>query len=219
MGLDEAGRGSLIGPLVVGAYAIPGYDARASRDLAEIGVRDSKLLSPAARENVYRSLRRGGTMAVAHAEPRKIDRYVSKGLLNMLEIEMMAKLVTDLGAAVVHVDACDPDAERFGRRLEREVHQRGFQAKVHAQHKADRDIPLVGAASIVAKVTRDRAIRRIGARSGLPVGSGYPSDGKTRECVKRLMEGGKIPPWIRRSWKTFDTLNRGVGVRTLEAYA
>lgn len=219
MGLDEAGRGSLVGPLVVGAFALRSYSEAEGASLRELGVRDSKVLTPVSRRRLYRRLRERGTLATAFAPPSRIDRYVSRNALNTLEVELMASLVVRLGARVVHVDACDPDALRFAHTLADCAEQQGPPVTVFAQHKADRDIPLVGAASIVAKVARDRAIEGLGRRAGLEIGSGYPSDPRTRDLVRRLLEEGRTPPWVRRSWKTFDTLKRGVGLRPLEAFA
>lgn len=218
VGLDEAGRGSLVGPLVVGAFALPDYTDTDARKLVELGVRDSKLLSPSERRRIFGLLRQHGSWATASASPERIDRYVHRGKLNFLEVDLMASLVVRLGAHRVEVDACDPDAERFGRVLRARVEEHGGDVRVLSRHKADRDLPLVGAASIVAKVTRDRAIERIRRQSGLALGSGYPSDRTTRDCVEALVQGGKIPRWVRRSWKTFDTLNRTPSLRPLEDF-
>ena len=80
---------------------------------------------------------------------------------------------------------------------------RGGTTRVVARHKADRDIPLVGAASVVAKVRRDRAIGRLAERLGEEIGSGYPSDERTVAFVRRTVRAGAPPPiWMRASWAT-----------------
>jgi ribonuclease HII len=219
VGVDEAGRGSLLGPLVVGAFAMAGEEAEIDRTLTDLGVKDSKALSPERREDIYHKLKRIGRASTALAAPKLIDRYVSHGGLNQLELELMAKLVVRVRAEVAYVDACDTNEARFGRNLANHISLGGLKAKVLARHKADRDLPIVGAASIVAKVTRDRALRRLAATTRLEIGSGYPSDPVTRACVQALLAKGEKPDWVRHSWKTLDTLKRNPCIRTLEAFA
>ncbi len=217
LGLDEAGRGSVLGPLVVGAYLA---DEKVPDELLrELGVKDSKLLRPAARESLYGELRTRGKAVAFRAEPALIDRYVGKGRYNGLELEMMARLVVRLSPREVFADACDVDAARFARELERRTAARGWRGTIVARHKADRDLPIVGAASIVAKVVRDRAIARLQSESVRRLGSGYPSDPLTREFVRRhLSEGGPLPSCVRRSWATLDTLKSAPRLRALETF-
>ena len=219
LGLDEAGRGSVLGPLVVGAYWEDATGPGADVPLRELGVKDSKLLSADRRAALYLELRRRGRALAYRAEPALIDRYVEKGQLNLLELEMMARLVVRLAPLEVAVDACDPDAARFGRTLEGLAAGRGWHGTVVARHRADRDLPLVGAASIVAKVTRDRALARLQASSVRLFGTGYPSDPRTRAYLARIdRERAPWPPWVRRSWSTLDKLKSGPRLRVLETF-
>ena len=202
LGLDEAGRGSVIGPLVVGGFAV-----REDRlpELADLGVRDSKLLTPARRDELYGALRKVGTVRYSALSPGRIDRAVRHHGLNALEAEAFAGLVRALRPARVFVDACDPVAARFGETIARYA---GFPAgAIDSRHKADRDIAVVSAASIVAKVQRDRAIARLAGRLGTPIGTGYPSDPVTRAFLREtLLASPSTPPWLRRSWSTTETL-------------
>ena len=218
VGLDEAGRGSVFGPLVVGAFAIRGTPRGTHRRLVAAGARDSKTLTPKRRTEVLRRLRIMGETAYAAAEPALIDRYVRDGRLNELELVLMTSLVVRLRPEVVVVDACDPDAERFGRNLADRSARAGCPVEVHAHHKADRDFPVVGASSIVAKVERDRAIARIARRAGRDLGSGYPSDRVTRECLREILKVRPLPPYVRRSWATVDILMRERSLRPLESF-
>lgn len=184
--------------------------------LRETGVRDSKQLSAPRRGAVYARLAGIGELRSIALRPRTIDRYVSRGGLNELELETFAALVRDLRPEVAYVDACDPNAERFGRRLEGRA---GISTEIVSRHKADRDFPVVSAASVVAKVRRDAALERLRAAAGECVGSGYPSDPKTRECVERhARDGGRVPPWMRRSWETVQRVKRARPARTLDGY-
>ena len=213
LGLDEAGRGSLVGPLVVGGFVTtPETAAR----LPGLGVRDSKLLSPERREAVYAALRPLGRCLSIALSPRIVDRSVRAGWLNALEARAFAGLVARSGASRAFVDACDPVAPRFGRTVARLA---GGRVPVHAQHRADREIPVVAAASIVAKVRRDRAIARLARSLGDGLGSGYPSDARTRAFVRERLEGSPTPPpWVRASWRTMETLKARPTARTLESF-
>jgi ribonuclease HII len=213
LGIDEAGRGSVLGPLVVGGFCC---DEDRLPEVVAAGARDSKLLSPRQRSVVYRGLASLGAVRSVALAPRTIDRYVARGGLNELELHAFASLVRILRPDVVYVDACDPDAERFGRRL---AALAGTGVGIVSRHRADRDVPVVGAASVVAKVRRDAALARLAARAGEEIGSGYPSDPDTRRCVERhARDGGRVPSWMRRSWETVQRVKRERPARTLEQY-
>ncbi len=197
LGIDEAGRGAWIGPLVVGAVCVRRDEVRA---LIDAGARDSKALSPARREEVYERLARCAVLRSAEAAPAEIDRHVTVGKLNELEARLFGELARPFAPAEARVDACDTNARRFGARV---AHFAGPEVAVFARHHADATDPVVGAASIVAKVRRDRAIRQLAADLGTEVGSGYPSDPRTVEFVRRYVaEKGDLPSWLRASWAT-----------------
>lgn len=214
LGVDEAGRGSVFGPLVVGGYAI---DEASLPRLAELGVRDSKELTPANRERLDRELRTIGRAYVRTIPPARIDRSVRHGGLNDLEASVFAELLRTARAERAYVDACDPVAARFGRTVARLA---GVPAsRVVARHHADRDLPVVSAASIVAKVARDAAIAALRERSGRPLGTGYPSDPETRRCLTELLaDGRRLPEWVRASWATVDKLKPSGTARALESF-
>lgn len=206
--MDEAGRGPLIGPMVVALAAI---EERKLPALERAGVRDSKLLSPRRRERLRRVLDSVlDYVAVRVVQPEEIDRAVRGegfGSLNELELSVFAELVRraaeEAGVRVVYVDSPDPVAGRFGERLRASA---GVDVEVVAENGADAKYTIVAAASIVAKVERDRLIEQLKREYG-DFGSGYPSDPKTRLFVKRwIEERGEPPPIVRRSWKTLERL-------------
>ncbi len=195
---------------------VGGFCCAADRlpDLAATGVRDSKALSPERRNAVYSRLRAIGERRSFALAPRTIDRYVARGGLNELELETFATLVRALRPDVAYVDACDPNAERFGRRL---ASLAGITTRIVSRHHADRDVPVVSAASVVAKVRRDAALERLRRGAEEALGSGYPSDPATQECVRRhVSDGGRVPPWMRRSWATVQRVKRARPARTLD---
>ena len=214
LGLDEAGRGSVLGPLVIGGFSID--DHRIFR-LADLGVRDSKLLPSERREEIYAELRTLGDCRTVHLGPARIDTAVAKHGLNDLEITAFAELVRAVGPDETRADACDPNARRFARVLKA---RSGHPAPVKARHHMDRDDLVVGAASIVAKVERDRAVERLAAEIGEPIGSGYPSDPRTMEFVRRWIasRGVQSAAWLRQSWAPTKRLIHERSARRLEEF-
>jgi ribonuclease HII len=213
VGLDEAGRGSVLGPLVVGAFLI---EEGREDELRATGVKDSKQLSALRREEVRSRLGELGECRAVALPPRTVDRYVARGGLNRLELETFGALVRALRPDVAFVDACDPDAARFGRRLSALV---GPRTSVVSAHRADETVPCVSAASVVAKVARDAEIARLQATIEEALGSGYPSDPVTQQCVDRhARDGGTIPSWMRRSWETVQRVKRAHPARTLDGF-
>jgi ribonuclease HII len=213
LGLDEAGRGSVLGPLVIGGLLV-----REDRlvQLPALGVKDSKQLSPRARRAVYARLPELGRCASVSFLPAEIDPWVERGGLNHLEARGFAQLVRRLRPHRVVVDACDPVAERFGREVERLA---GGATRVEALHHADELVPVVSGASIVAKVRRDRAIAQLARRLGREIGSGYPSDERTLRALGEELEGPSEPSWIRHSWATTQRVKARIQVKPLEEYA
>jgi ribonuclease HII len=213
VGVDEAGRGSFVGPLVVGGFAV---DDGRLEEVRAAGARDSKELTPSARTEVYARLRRIGQLDSVALHPPVVDRAVLVGGLNDLEASAFGKVIRRLGADEAHVDACDVDEARFGRRV---AARSGAGVRVIACHHADRDDPLVGAASIVAKVRRDRALARLRTVLGDGIGSGYPSDAQTVAFVRDHLErSAAVPSWLRSSWATMTRVKRAEPAPTLERF-
>jgi ribonuclease HII len=214
LGIDEAGRGSLLGPLVVGGFLAP---VAAGARLRELGVRDSKLLSPSRRAEIFLRLPEFGRCLSARASPRQVDAHVRRGGLNRLEAQLFARLVVAADPDLVVADACDPNEDRFATEIRE--HARATMP-IEARHHADRDDPMVGAASIVAKVLRDRAVERLRGQIGEVIGSGYPSDARTIAFVRSALAGGRpTGAWLRRSWSTTERLMREHRAPTLESFS
>jgi ribonuclease HII len=212
--LDEAGRGSFVGPLVVGGFCVA---ADRVEELGPLGAKDSKALTPAARERVFAALKTVGSRHHIALSPRTVDCSVDRGRLNDLEAETFARIIRDLAPTVAYVDACDPNARRFGLKVARLA---GGATRVVARHHADRDLPVVGAASIVAKVERDAALSRLREDLGPELGSGYPSDTRTVRFVRATLADGRTTPvWLRRSWATMQRVKPRRPARTLDGFA
>tara|TARA_B100001750_G_scaffold124114_1_gene98563 strand:+ start:34 stop:657 length:624 start_codon:yes stop_codon:yes gene_type:complete len=193
-GIDDAGRGSMIGPMVIAGISIEKKDIR---KLRKLGVRDSKKLSPKKRELFYKEIIKiVDDYHVIRIPPKTIDRYVFEHNLNHLEARKMAEVITNLKPQLSYVDSCDVNASRFGR----EISDLSGKSKVKSYHYADSRFVVVSAASIIAKVSRDRSIARLNKITNL--GSGYPSDKKSIIYVKKLVSSKQpLPSSIRKSWK------------------
>jgi ribonuclease HII len=178
--------------------------------LRELGVRDSQLLSPRRREALLPEiLRTCRSVKVLRIRPDEIDRVVRGGRryrkLNYLEAVYMARVIDGLRVDRAVVDACDTSTERFRTNVESHLTK---DCSVLARHFADRDFPVVSAASIVAKVERDAAVSALRESYG-DFGSGYPSDLKTRTFFAEWLEReGGFPAFVRKSWKTWDRLRQ-----------
>lgn len=181
-----------------------------------MGVRDSKLLAPARREAICDALAAVGLRVTVVIPPKVVDRYVEHRALNRLEAEAFAWLVRSTAPGETFVDACDPVAARFGALVAR---LSGHPGPVRARHGADRAIPVVGGASIVAKVARDRAIARLAEASRAEFGSGYPSDPRTLGFLRGILGDRRpVPPWVRSSWSTVARVKRELSDPPIESF-
>ncbi|GAA0666480.1 ribonuclease HII [Natronoarchaeum mannanilyticum] len=194
-GADEAGRGPALGSMFVAAVAV---DAAAA---IPAGVDDSKQLSRERREELAAELRGDDRVqaSVVEIPTERIDAPESG--MNELTVDAQARAldaVVEPGTAGI-VDACHTDAERFARRVGDGV---DADVEVCAEHGADETYPVVSAASVLAKVARDRHVDALAETYG-DVGSGYPSDSTTREFIRSYVEEyGELPDCARESWGT-----------------
>jgi ribonuclease HII len=199
-GVDEAGRGCVIGPLVIAGVLISEGNLSVLRQL---GVKDSKLLSPKKRETLFAEI--FDLMEKCHVVkllPSEIDRAVENKRklhnLNRLEAQTMAEIIEALKPDEAFVDAADVVEERFKHYIQEDL---TVKVKVTSKHKADKIYPVVSAASIVAKVERDREIAALRVAYG-DFGSGYLADQKTMLFLKRwLQTHEEYPSCVRKSWK------------------
>jgi ribonuclease HII len=199
-GVDEAGRGCVIGPLVIAGILVKEANLPILRQL---GVKDSKLLSPKKREALVSEIvRHAEKQLIVKLSPAEIDRAVESGRklhkLNRLEADTMAKIIDGLKPDEAYVDAADVLEDRFKHHIQEGL---SFQPKIVAKHMADRIYPVVSAASILAKVERDREVASLRAKYG-DFGSGYLADEKTMSFLKQwLQTHGDYPECVRKSWK------------------
>ena len=212
-GVDDAGRGPIIGPLVIAGVLIP---EEQQQELKAFGVRDSKLLTPDLRSKLDPKIRTNALkVSLVEAEPKEIDEFVLHGArlrkLNFLEAQMMANVLAELAPAEAYVDASDVNEVRYATNIREFLPERLKAMKIFSEHHADRTFPVVSAASIIAKVRRDARIEGMHSRYG-DFGSGYITDPKTMSFLRAWRRThSEYPPIVRMSWKTIKELEAEIG--------
>ncbi len=189
----------MLGPMVL---AIAVIDVDREGELKELGVKDSKQLAPQERKRIYEELTKLlPYYRIIRVEPFEIDSFVAKRGLNVLEAMKAAELIEsalqNFPPHTVYVDCPDVDVKRYENLI---LQFLGKKVHIVARHGADAAIPIVSAASILAKVVRDDVIRRIGQLYG-EFGSGYPHDQLTVRFVEKWVKNyHSLPPFARKSW-------------------
>lgn len=200
-GIDEAGRGPVIGPMVIAGVWL---EERDEWKLLEAKVRDSKKLIRQRREKLAEYIKENFYYEVIVIEPEDIDALRHAMTMNEFEAYVFAKIANKKKADVYYIDAASNNEEEFKKMISSLIKH---DCHIICEHGADDKYAVVSAASIIAKVERDKQIKKIAdeleAKLGMPLGSGYPSDERTinfiKEWIKRFNE---LPPYIRKSWKT-----------------
>ncbi|WP_407454737.1 ribonuclease HII [Methanobrevibacter sp.] len=196
LGIDEAGRGSVLGPMVIAGVVVP---EKMGKVLERMGVKDSKRLTPNRRIILSRKLKKMFEYEIVVISAREIDDLRANGVnLNEIEKNAMENIILKLNPEKAIVDAVDVKAERFQENL---CNDTGIE--VIAEHKADDKYIEVSAASIIAKAERDDYIKEINKeyiKSG-GIGSGYPSDPTTKKFLTNYTYD-EMPDFVRKSWAT-----------------
>ncbi len=198
-GIDEAGRGPAIGPMVLAITLIRKED---EEKLKKIGVKDSKMLSKKQRNEqegqIKEVVHEYGTVQIS---PQEIDTLRDRKSLNEIEAMRIGLLLNNLKQKpdVVYVDCPDVIQKNFEKRIRKYI---DFECTIVSEHKADVNYPVVSAASILAKTERDREIEKLAKIHG-KIGSGYPHDPDTIRFLKEWLEkNNSLPDFARKSWQT-----------------
>jgi ribonuclease HII len=200
IGIDEAGRGPVIGSLFVCAYCL---DESLEGEFRARGVRDSKLLSPSKRAELFEYVAGLGEYASTELTARTITAAMrSRKSLNELEAEAAAECLKKLPKAPVMADSPDPLPEKFARRI-----KKYFNGDVCAENKADANHVEAAAASIIAKELRERHVSRLKKEFG-DFGSGYPSDPKTKAFLEKRARDPALQEYLRLEWETMKRFAR-----------
>lgn len=208
IGTDEAGKGPVLGSMFAAAV-------RARPEHLPADVADSKRLSPTRRQALAAEIRESGSVAVVEVPVERIDDQTTD--MNELTVQAHANAVSQLttGDETVFLDAADPNAVRFERRVGQRLTS---DPQLQAEHGADESYPVVSAASIVAKVARDAHVSELGP-GGVDVGSGYPSDETTRSFLREYVnEHDRLPACARTSWQTATDILARSGQQSLSDF-
>ena len=213
-GVDDAGRGPVIGPLVIAGVII---EEEKLEKLKTLGVTDSEQLLPSARTRLSKEI--PGVVDDYHVlaiEAQELDKIVNRApkfqRLNLLEAKVMAQVIEKLRPELAYVDSSDIRTERFKNNI---LDCLSYTPQIVSEHKADINYPIVSAASIMAKVHRDSKIDEIKREYG-EIGSGYAHDALTVKFLRDFYsDHGDFPPIVRRSWKTLRNIVQDLTQSTL----
>lgn len=201
LGIDEAGRGCVLGPLFVAGYVADGVSEQVLRDA---GAADSKTLTAE-----RRSLARARLEPIGRPDVRSVAATtIDDGNLNALEEAIIVELVALHRPDVVIVDALGHPRTlpRILERLQSRVPASCADCRWIMEPGADDTHAIVGAASIFAKTTRDAALDELKAEFG-DLGSGYPHDPATKTWLRGWAATGRPwPPFVRTRWETIRVL-------------
>ena len=216
LGLDEAGRGPVLGPMVVAGIVIP---EKKEKIIERMGVKESKRVTPKRRAVLYRKLTKMFEYETVEISAKDIDILRAKGVnLNQIEKLAMMRIMAKLKADRIIIDSLDIKEGRLEDEMQNFV---GEGCEVIAEHKADDKYLVVGAASIIAKTRRDEIISQInkeyikstGDKNG--IGSGYPSDPTTKNFLKNY-KYDEMPDFVRRSWGTVQRIKEAEEAEKLQ---
>ena len=218
IGLDEAGRGPVLGPMVIALVKISGQDLKSIENLS---VKDSKKHSKNRREELFKIITNNYDVRYEILEAKTIDKLRDTINLNKIEIMAFTKLINSVlkeeypnykdsnkiqkinTKIEIYIDACSSNEKAFANQIKSKlIVNDENNIKIMAEHKADENYKIVSAASIIAKVIRDREIEKYKNIYG-EIGSGYTSDKITINYLKNYVaERGELPEIARMSWKT-----------------
>ncbi len=201
VGVDEAGRGCVVGPLVICGVSAEKIDID--------GLKDSKLLTPYEREKIAKKIKKRTEIHYKIFYPEEIDEYTRRHKLNVLELRGFSEIIARFDSTSrFYVDACDVIPQRFSDGIRATTGE----IDLISEHKADSTYPIVSAASILAKVKRDEYIQNL----DYDLGSGYPSDKKTVDFLKNwYMNHRNFPQFVRKSWDTVKKIRSELDQQTL----
>ncbi|HLC96262.1 MAG TPA: ribonuclease HII [Candidatus Nanoarchaeia archaeon] len=197
-GIDEAGRGPVIGPLTIAGVLV---DEKDLPKLKSLGVKDSKLLTRQQREDLFEKIKKTvNKYKIIIVQPAEIDDAVNSDELNLnwLEAHKAAEIINALKPEKTIVDSPSNNCNAYRRYLLNLLHDKKIE--LICMHKADVKHVEVGAASILAKVVRDREMDKIQQQYG-NCGPGYPSNETTQEFLAENWE--KFPEIFRKSWSSY----------------
>lgn len=220
LGIDDAGRGPVIGPMILAGCLM---DKKTEAELKKLGVKDSKQLSPKRREFLVDLIRKKTeafeTVIISASE---IDRLNKKGVkLNEVEAFASARIINKINKGFkkikVILDCPSTSIVKWQDFLKTKIKNLS-NLEVLCEHKADKNHIAVSAASILAKSIREKEMFKLKEIYGKEIGSGYPSDPKTKKFLKKNVKKYNDKGIFRKSWSTWKTAVGNVNQKKLEDF-
>jgi ribonuclease HII len=217
IGIDDAGRGPVLGPMCLAGVMMRKENEKA---FAQQGIKDSKLLTPAKRESLIEYIKKNSlALHFQLITPVEIDTGFGMGLnLNQVEALAAANIINELTTKLsseqkttlkIILDCPSINTAGWKNQLMGYVKEKSLEKNIVCEHKADFHYPVVSAASIIAKTTRDAEIEKIKKMIGIDFGSGYPSDPYTVQFLKEHANDFKKERIFRESWSTWQNAAKG----------
>lgn len=196
-------------------------DKTLEKKLLAIGVKDSKKLKPKKREELAKSIEElASNVVVLRVQPCKIDSFRASGInLDKIEAMKMAEIIEICRGSRIYIDSLEQNSKRFKQMVVKFLKNKD--ADLVVENYLDESIPAVSAASIIAKVERDRTIKELERKVGQPIGVGYSHDPLTIAFVEKLIresKGKELPPYVRKSWVTTQILQENSLQRKLKDF-
>lgn len=217
LGIDDAGRGPVIGPMVLAGCLL---DEEAERELKKLGVKDSKQLTQKRREffeNIIKE--KAEAFEIVLVYPDDIDSKQGEGTnLNDLEAIMCSRIINKLNKGNLKIKVvvdCPSVSLTKWRDFLRTKIKKLSNLEVHCEHKADQNHVSVSAASVLAKCMREREMEKLKKKYGWEIGSGYTSDSLTCKFLEKQAENYKNDGIFRKTWTTWQTASRNLGQKKL----
>ena len=210
LGIDEAGRGPTIGPMIIAGVMIEDDEESKIE-----GVKDSKLLPHKKRIELDKKIKASSKYKIIEVSPKEIDEALESNELNLnwLEAYKQAEIINSLNPDKAIIDCPSPNCDKFKAYLKNLLKNKKIELIV--EHKADVKYPTCSAASIIAKVKREEEMDKIKKRYG-NTGPGYSSSPITQKFIKENWE--KHPEIFRKTWATWKNHEKMKRQKTLEGF-
>ncbi len=204
IGIDDAGRGPAIGPMILAGILI---EDKKEHEIEDLGAKDSKILLPLKRKRIGDLLKKKFVFAYQKVTPEEID---SCSNLNHLEAQRMAMIVNELAKKteekiIAFIDCPSVNISSWTEYLMDFIVDKE-RIQIRAEHKADAKYPSVSGASIIAKEQRELEIENLKKEFKIDFGSGYPADPRTVQFLKENVNDSRFEKIIRHSWSTIRKL-------------
>ncbi len=205
LGIDDAGRGPLIGPMILAGCMI---DKNSEDELRKLGVKDSKQLTPRRREFLFGKIKEKAELfEIEITSPEEIDRTNGEGInLNQLEAIKVANIINKINKGFkkikVVIDCPSVSLIKWGDYLKTKIENLS-NLEISCEHKADKNHVAVSAASIIAKSIREKEMDKLREKFGEEMGSGYTSDPLTSKFLEKNGQKHKDSGLFRKTWATW----------------